>query len=437
MPAPCSPVVSDAFHGWPARGFELSSLRGIVASQASIRLCGSVSVELDGRAVHDMMRHGNELLLFAYLALERGRPVPRDEASAALWPNRRPIHEDAALRTVLSRLRAALGTGVIPSGSGLALRLPPDTRVDVFDAREAVGAARRCEDPQRALELAARARPVTERPLLPGFDRTWIDTRRRELADLRVDATEIVAWASLELEDFGTAESTARELVERAPLHESGYELLMRVLAKRRNVADALGVYERLRTILGEELGAAPGAALRALHASLLADETDVAMQRPVAMTVAELGELTRSIGAARATWEHLVRHDPRQRVFERVPSPPGTEAWLMCWMPGHDSGPHDHDISSGAVTVIEGELTEEQFGWDTSTSPIAYGPGETFGFGPSDVHRVVHSGAAPTIAIHAFSPPLRGLGSYARGRHGELHRHPLDPGDEVKAITY
>jgi hypothetical protein len=52
-------------------------------------------------------------------------------------------------------------------------------------------------------------------------------------------------------------------------------------------------------------------------------------------------------------------------------------------------------------------------------------------------VHRVVHSGAAPTIAIHAFSPPLRGLGSYARGRHGELHRHPLDPGDEVKAITY
>ena len=75
------------------------------------------------------------------------------------------------------------------------------------------------------------------------------------------------------------------------------------------------------RTTLGEELGAAPGAALRALHASLLADGTDVAVQRPVAMTVTELGELTRSIGAARVTWEHIVRHDPRQRVFERVPS--------------------------------------------------------------------------------------------------------------------
>ena len=57
-----------------------------MTSQASIRLCGSVSVELDGRAGHDLMRHGNELLLFAYLALERGRPVSRDEASAAIWP---------------------------------------------------------------------------------------------------------------------------------------------------------------------------------------------------------------------------------------------------------------------------------------------------------------------------------------------------------------
>ncbi len=407
-----------------------------MTSQASIRLCGSVSVELDGRAVQDLMRHGNELLLFAYLALERGRPVPRDEASAAIWPDRRPMHEDAALRTVLSRLRTALGDDVLPSGSGLVLRLPQDTSVDVFDAREAVGAARRCDDPQRALELAAQARPVTERPLLPGFDRTWIDARRRELADLRVDATEIVAWASLELGDRTTAESAARELVERAPLHESGYELLMRVLAKRRNLADALGVYERLRTVLREELGAAPGPALRALHASLLADGTDGEAQRPVAMTVAELGELTRSIGAARVTWEHLVRHDPGQRVFERLPSPPGTEAWLMCWMPGHDSGPHDHDISSGAVTVVEGELTEEQFGWAAPARPIAYGTGETFTFGPSDVHRVVHSGVAPTIAIHAFSPPLRGLGSYARGRHGELHRYPLDPGDEVKALT-
>ena len=69
------------------------------------------------------------------------------------------MHEDAALRTVLSRLRTALGADVLASDDGLVLRLPQNTRVDVFDAREAVGEARRCVDPQRALGLRPGPRP--------------------------------------------------------------------------------------------------------------------------------------------------------------------------------------------------------------------------------------------------------------------------------------
>jgi quercetin dioxygenase-like cupin family protein len=106
----------------------------------------------------------------------------------------------------------------------------------------------------------------------------------------------------------------------------------------------------------------------------------------------------------------------------------------VVCWSPGHDSGPHDHDISSGAITVVEGQLIEERIGWNASTGRTEYRAGETFHFGPNDVHRVVHSGIAPTVTVHAYSPPLRSLGSYARGHHGELQRHALDPGDEVKA---
>ena len=69
-------AVSAAFHARTTG--PVGSIRGSVTSQASIRLCGSISVELDGRPVHDRMRRGNELLLFAYLALERGRPgLPR------------------------------------------------------------------------------------------------------------------------------------------------------------------------------------------------------------------------------------------------------------------------------------------------------------------------------------------------------------------------
>jgi hypothetical protein len=66
----------------------------------------------------------------------------------------------------------------------------------------------------------------------------------------------------------------------------------------------------------------------------------------------------------------------------------------------------------------------------------VVFGRLETFDFGPTDIHRVYHSGDEPSTAIHAFSPPLRGLGAYARGHRGELLRHPLDPCDEVRPLA-
>jgi DNA-binding SARP family transcriptional activator len=401
----------------------------------SIRLCGSVSGALDGRQVNVAMRHGNELVLFAYLLLERGRRVSRDEASAAIWPERRPEHESAALRTVLSRLRAALGAEVVGSTGGLFLRLAEDTWVDALEAQQLVGAARRCSDPGQALDRVQRALPILEQTLLPGLDRPWIEAKRRHLADLWVDATEILAWASLELDDLTSAESAARLLVERAPLHESGYELLMLAMSRRSNVPDALQVYGALRTVLREELGTSPGAKLRDLHARLLLHGGDTPARRPVALTAPELRRHASSLASSRPDWEHLVRHDPAQRVFELIARTAEVEAWLICWMAGHDSGPHDHDISSGAITVAEGELTEERLTWGASTAPVRYGTLETFDFGPTDIHRVYHSGAEPSTAIHVFSPPLRGLGAYERGKQGVLLRHPLGPLDAVKPL--
>ena len=413
----------------------LSCWPSIVVHRGSIRLCGSVSVELNGQQLNVALRHGNELVLFAYLLLERGRCVSRDEASEAIWPERSPEHERAALRTVLSRLRGALGADVLGSAGGVFLRLADDTWVDVLEAQQLVGAARRCSDPTQALDLVLQALPVLEQTFLPGLDRPWIEARRRHLTDLWVDATEILAWASLELDDLTSAESAARLLIERAPLHESGYELLMLAMSKRRNVTEALQVYEALRTVLREELGMSPGPKLRELHARLLLDGRDTPSQRPVALTAPELRRLASSLASSRQVWQHLVRHDRAQRVFELIARTAEVEAWLICWMAGHDSGPHDHDISSGAITVADGELTEERLSWGASTVAVRYRKLETFDFGPTDIHRVYHSGTEPSTAIHVFSPPLRGLGAYERGKRGVLLRHPLGPRDEVRPL--
>jgi DNA-binding SARP family transcriptional activator len=62
----------------------------------------------------------------------------------------------------------------------------------------------------------------------------------------------------------------ARRLLERNPLRETGYGLLLQALAARGNVAEALRVYEHARTVLRDELGIPPGPAIHEIHAMLL-----------------------------------------------------------------------------------------------------------------------------------------------------------------------
>ena len=66
------------------------------------------------------------------------------------------------------------------------------------------------------------------------------------------------------------AERAARELVEMVPFRESGHLLLMRALAARSNVAEALAAYERLRILLRDEMGVDPGEAVQEAYLRLL-----------------------------------------------------------------------------------------------------------------------------------------------------------------------
>ena len=46
---------------------------------------------------------------------------------------------------------------------------------------------------------------------------------------------------------------------------------------------------------------------------------------------VAALRELVTELATEPTAWEHLVRHDPEQRVYECVLDEPEVEAWLIC----------------------------------------------------------------------------------------------------------
>lgn len=89
-----------------------------------IQLCGRLSVEIDGVQLAGRLRGKQVPLLLAYLVLNRDRHVGRDELIGALWPNHAPVSQDAALRTLLSRLRSSLGASTLAGRDELILNLP-------------------------------------------------------------------------------------------------------------------------------------------------------------------------------------------------------------------------------------------------------------------------------------------------------------------------
>jgi DNA-binding SARP family transcriptional activator len=246
------------------------------AAHTYVQLCGHLVVELRGCRVEDRLPSRQGRVLFAYLALRHARAVSRDELTDAVWGEAPPANHASALTVLLSKLRAAIGADVLTGRSDVRLALPPDARIDVEQALAAVHRAESAVvqgDWARAWSAALCAQYVAARPLLPGVDDlAWLDGWRRRLDDTYERALEAYVAACLGLggTELAGAERAARRLLEHNPLRETGYLLLMRALAEREQVPEALRVYERARTVLREELGIPPSPAIATLHMQLL-----------------------------------------------------------------------------------------------------------------------------------------------------------------------
>jgi SARP family transcriptional regulator, regulator of embCAB operon len=214
-------------------------------------------------------------LLFAYLVLNRHRTLSRDELVEAVWDDQPPASSDSALNPLISKLRKCLGPPVLQGRTSVRLQLTEDAWVDVEAAGQAVHRAEsrvalRDWGPAWAPSLTAMF--IAERDFLPGEDAAWISEQRRHLADIRIRALEAHAAAALGTggTELPAAIRTGRQLVRLVPLREAGYQVLMRSLAAKGDVAEALGVHAELCRTLREELGISPSPATQTLFESLL-----------------------------------------------------------------------------------------------------------------------------------------------------------------------
>ena len=146
-----------------------------------------------------------------------------------------------------------------------------------------------------------------------------------------------------------------------------------------------------------------------------------------------ELEAFVRELAERPELWIERVRHDPTQRSYEELISDEHVTAWLICWMEDHDTGFHDHDVSSGAVAVLGGAVREERLAIDGPPRRRTFAAGGSFHFSAADIHRVRHAGADPAVTLHVYSPPLLRMGAYEVGEDGVLARYPVASSEELR----
>lgn len=149
-------------------------------------------------------------------------------------------------------------------------------------------------------------------------------------------------------------------------------------------------------------------------------------------LDAAQLRELAASFAADRTSWEPFVRADAGRRVCHPLLRAPNATVWLLCWMPGQQTGFHDHDGAAGAVCVVRGRVVEERLRLGTTPLRRVLRAGDRLAFSGSTIHCVGHAAGAPAVTVHAYSPALTRMGAYDVDATGELRRRALDEDIEL-----
>jgi hypothetical protein len=125
----------------------------------------------------------------------------------------------------------------------------------------------------------------------------------------------------------------------------------------------------------------------------------------------ARLATVVAAIAASPALWRPLVQFREGRRWFHRLdPAGPGQayELWLLSWLPGQQTGFHDHGDAAGAFAVAGGELLESTARpgrREIASRPLAAGAVRSFG--PAYLHDVRNASDRPAVSVHAYSPAL------------------------------
>ena len=239
-----------------------------------LRLMGGLAVAHGGHT-WDGPRVGSRRarILLALLAVESGRLTSVERIVETLWPAEPPRRPVANVATLVSRLRAKFGAGLIVGG-GYGYRISDQAGTDLNVARELVVSADACLAAQAyrsAREASEQALGLLRDEVLPELrDETWVVAVRAQRWSLLQRARHAGAESALHTGDLWAAITAAEVAMAAEPYDETACRTLMLAFEAVGEPARALVVYERLRRGLVRDLGVDPAPSTRATYLSIL-----------------------------------------------------------------------------------------------------------------------------------------------------------------------
>ncbi|MFE6775891.1 BTAD domain-containing putative transcriptional regulator [Streptomyces sp. NPDC057702] len=252
-----------------------------------VRILGPLAIERsDGESVGPWAPKVSAVL--GYLAYHNRTAIPSERLIGAIWSDTPPRSAPTALHVYICQLRShfralRLDPAVLTTRpTGYQLQLPASC-LDLHHFEAYVATSR---DLQRQGELDAASAALASAvglwrgPALEGFrGLPAFDGIGRLLDEKRVYAQERRLQLELGLGRHHALISELYSLIEAHPTWESLYGYLMVSLYRSGRTVDALRAFDRIRTVLVDELGLEPGPQLQDIQRSILARDPSLECQ--------------------------------------------------------------------------------------------------------------------------------------------------------------
>ena len=238
--------------------------------ELSLGVLGPVRVLTPSGPLH--LRPAQRRLL-SILLLEPGGELSRETLLDRMWGESPPATANTSLHVHVSGLRRAVPGLISTTANGYRVEISgrtlDKTRFDE-QAERAVAAAAAGEW-QAAFGAASRALECWRgTPFDELEDTDYAAPEINRLTERRLSLLEVQTRALLELQRLDEAVQLLKEVVQRHPLREPLWELLMQALYRSGRRAEALRTFQEVRRVLAEELDVEPGHALRELEERML-----------------------------------------------------------------------------------------------------------------------------------------------------------------------